>query len=374
MPRAIETPGILNMKYAIEFIVLAMTVAVAAFVFDVMPRSGESGYFGKLQALVSGDRDDAEEDDSDETGTVDVVDGDIAVNLPWQIQQQAGIEVIILEQAALAPVIPASGKVVDIRPLLEFRSRYRAAESEKQIAESALLASRQDHERLRVLHGEASNISERQLQQAKAQWLADQALVNARLREKEDIRGEAVQAWGEELVRWALEDNEVFGKLMTNEYLLLLVTLRDGRTLPDNAGTAQVSRGNGPEAQEAFYISPALHADALIQGETHYFYTPAGRLRTAMRVDVRIPTDDAPIPGVTVPADSIIWYVDRPWVYLQKDSETFVRRALVNYREGRDGWFVEEGVSAGERLVLHGAQMLLSEEFRWSIPDEDDNL
>jgi hypothetical protein len=50
-----------------------------------------------------------------------------------------------------------------------------------------------------------------------------------------------------------------------------------------------------------------------------------------------------------------------------------LRRDLDVYTVTREGWIVKQGFHAGEQIVLHGAQMLLSEEFRWSIPDEDDD-
>ena len=37
------------------------------------------------------------------------------------------------------------------------------------------------------------------------------------------------------------------------------------------------------------------------------------------------------------------------------------------------GWFVEDAVAPGEKLVVAGAQMLFAEEFRWQIRDEDDD-
>jgi hypothetical protein len=60
-------------------------------------------------------------------------------------------------------------------------------------------------------------------------------------------------------------------------------------------------------------------------------------------------------------------------VYVQLDDERFVRRALASYRENGDEWFVSGALDPGDRIVVTGAQMLLSEELRSQIPEERDD-
>jgi hypothetical protein len=69
----------------------------------------------------------------------------------------------------------------------------------------------------------------------------------------------------------------------------------------------------------------------------------------------------------------VIWYAGRQWVYIKVSDELFVRRALRTNHETARGWLTRDGFSAGELVVIAGGQMLLSEEFRWQIPEEDDD-
>jgi hypothetical protein len=91
-----------------------------------------------------------------------------------------------------------------------------------------------------------------------------------------------------------------------------------------------------------------------------------------MRLDVWIPAGAQPRRGVEVPGSAVIWHADRPWVYVRTGADLFVRKMLTGHEETRDGWFVGEGLGAGDEIVVAGAQMLYSEEFRARIPDEDE--
>jgi len=356
------------MKFITGIIILTLIIIVSAFVINFLPDE-EKNYIDKSHELISNDG-----SDKNIRAGVEMIEGNIAVRLPEHIQLQTGIETISLEPASYVYEQHTFGEVVNIQPLLEFRSRYNSIQSNKKIAESALLASKQEYDRSQLLHNEASNISDLQLQQAKSKWMSDSAQVQAKMKEMEDVRNEAMQVWSQSIVDWALNDSDIFKELISGEQVFLLITLGSGQVLPSDIKTILVNRnGNREDAQEAFYISPSAHTDVLSQGETYYFHTRAEKLRSGMRLDAWIPANDVPVQGVNIPSSAVIWYVDKPWVYLKKDSETFVRQPLINYKENREGLFVEEGISAGDRVVVHGGQMLLSEEFRWSLPNEDDN-
>ena len=155
------------MKVITTIIILTLIIVISAFAISLIPGKKEQDYeLAPSKTAVTKD------DNSDGIRTnVEIIEGNIAVHLPENIQQQAGIEVITLEQASHVSEQHTFGEVVNIQPLLEFRSRYNSIQSDKKIAESALLASKQEYDRSQLLHNEASNISDLQLQQAKSKWI-----------------------------------------------------------------------------------------------------------------------------------------------------------------------------------------------------------
>lgn len=302
------------------------------------------------------------------------VGGANAVRLSGEEQKQTGLQVLRLQASTHRSESLAAGRVLEIAPLLELRTAYGEARGELAMARAAATASSLEAKRLRTLHRDDGNISTRELEQADARAAADQAHVAAARRKLDDIAARATQQWGARLAAMALQDGSgLFARLLDQREVLLLVTLRRDETLPQAVHSIQAGpTGDRRGARRAMLISAAPGTDPVSQGETYYFHCDAQRLRTGMRLDAWIPRPGKPRQGVEVPGSAVLWYANRLWVYVRSGNDLFVRRPLTQYEETADGWFVSEGVDAGEQVVVRGGQMLLSEEFRAVIPSEDD--
>jgi len=77
--------------------------------------------------------------------------------------------------------------------------------------------------------------------------------------------------------------------------------------------------------------------------------------------------------GVLVPTDAVVQWQGLAWAYVQHGPGTFVRVPVDASHPTSGGWLVTSGVAAGDTVVVRGAQLLLSEEFRSrvSVGDED---
>jgi hypothetical protein len=88
-------------------------------------------------------------------------------------------------------------------------------------------------------------------------------------------------------------------------------------------------------------------------------------------VDVWIAGTDT-LRAVRVPERAVVWYGGRPWVYVEIQTGRFARRDVGQSRPQGPDRLVEAGLDPGMPLVVVGAQLLLSEEMRSNIPDEED--
>ena len=328
-----------------------------------------------LPGKYATDHDDDDDDERTGQSSVSIIDGQVAVRIDQETQVQANIQTTRLETSEHNNEIHAYTRVLDIQPLLDWWSRYRAIQTEREIAGTSVQISRQEFERLKLLRSEASNISERQLQQARLQWMNDQSSLDTTRDKLKDISIQLIQGWGNELADKLMNDEAFAKKLFERTSVLLLVILEGNTDLPDNTGTILINERDSDrkQAQEAYYVSLASFPDNQIHGRTYLFHTPTSSLRTGVYLDAWIPAGNETTTGIYIPPEAVIWYADRPWVYIKSGDETFLRRDLDEYTITRSGWFVQQGFEDGELIVLRGAQMLLSEEFRWSIPDEDDD-
>jgi hypothetical protein len=289
-------------------------------------------------------------------------------------QKAGGLVAEPLKAVSFQPETLGYAKVLDIHPLLELRVRYRAARSDAEVAAAALGLAEKNRARLRELH-RAEIIAGRELVQAEAQWQSDRAREAAARRLMGEIRREADHGFGAELAHLALDgDTALFEDLAAHRRLLLLVALPSGAVLPSRNAALFVARDlDRAHAAQAEPISPAPRTDELVQGETWFFHTTGEHFRAGMRLHAWVPAGGGTRRGVVIPPSAVVWQAGKPWAYKRVGEDGFVRTEIAAHKEGGGGWFVERGFAPGESVVVTGGQLLLSEEFRGQIPDEDDD-
>ena len=128
---------------------------------------------------------------------------------------------------------------------------------------------------------------------------------------------------------------------------------------------------------QAKFISEAALTDNTIQGKTYDYHVPAGNLRTNMRVSARLDTQGKVTTGVIVPHQAVVWYANQAWVYQKVGPEKFVRR-LINTdveieSEAISGWYNTVDIAENDEVVVSGAQLLLSEELKYQIQNENED-
>jgi multidrug efflux pump subunit AcrA (membrane-fusion protein) len=65
---------------------------------------------------------------------------------------------------------------------------------------------------------------------------------------------------------------------------------------------------------------------------------------------------------VIVPPEAVVRREGAAWAYAQRDAEKFERIGLALDKRLNQGWFVGKGLAPGDKVVVNGAQQLLSEE------------
>ena len=76
--------------------------------------------------------------------------------------------------------------------------------------------------------------------------------------------------------------------------------------------------------------------------------------------------------GVVIPSSAVVWYAGTPWAYFKEVDNQFIRKPISAEAEVDTGWF-NSTFDADSVVVVKGAQLLLSEEFKYLIKNENDD-
>ncbi len=371
------------MKNFIRFIIVAIIFLIITWLL-LEKTSFMSSFFGEnfeiSELEEDGDSNNDEEkdfsDDDDDDVPLRLVQKNdlIYVNLNAQQQFISGLKTEVVKIQEFREEILAYANVISLEELQKDKSAYELIIADIEIAKINLANTTNVYKNLKELNSRTDNVSSRKLLEAKVLKDLDASKLNRLKISLTNHQNSMTQKWGKELVEIVLFDkSDLYQDLLGFKQSLILLSLKPNQTMPENIKTVFINKNNNRlEAREASLISASNVINSSIQGESFYLHTDSKNLRPGMRLNVWIPKNERYLHGVVVPDSSIIWHLGVPWAYVQEYDEYFIKKALVNPIDTGSGWFVSENFTPGDKVVVEGAQLLLSEEFRNFIPDEDD--
>jgi hypothetical protein len=277
--------------------------------------------------------------------------GEVIITLDAETQKVMGLQTAPLATRQLEPEVKGYGRVLDPAPLSTLTAEVASART-------TALASQKELERLKVLAGQ-NNASARALETAEAAAQRDTALA-------ESAWQRLLAAWGKGVVDRA--DLPAFVQsLAAGETALVQINLPPGDALQSPPATARLvtlAENGAPIAAQL--VGPAPAVDPQMQGQGFLFLVKPAQPRFApgAAVTALLPLPGDAQSGVSVPRDAVLRFNGATWVYLQTGEDKFQKVEVALERPMESGWFVHEGLKAGDKVVTVGAQQLLSEELK----------
>lgn len=166
--------------------------------------------------------------------------------------------------------------------------------------------------------------------------------------------GELVQA-GQELIE-------------LTSYEAPLVRVPAPAELRSAPATMVFTRAGGGPRMRGTLVGAATEADPLTHRAAWLYRVPddGSTLRPGTAVTAYAAVG-AVRRGVVIPAQAVIQWDALLWAYVEREPGRFVRVRLAGGESVPGGWLVEHDFAAGDRVVITGAEQLLSEEFRARI-------
>lgn len=282
--------------------------------------------------------------------------GESVVTLDREAQQRIGLRDTLLVVRGASQELLAYGQIVDPSSLV-------ALDGDLSAAEATVLASRAVFERAKTLR-QSEVFSQADLEAAEAHYRADES----RRRQAEQ---QMAADWGEWISAQSPADRHVLiERIAERKIALARVSLPAGESArPQVVNTWIEVLGQESKTLKPTRILDAPSSDPRTPGPSYFLqFAPVGfSVKPGDAVSARFPEAAAPLRGLIVPRDAAIRYVGQVWAYVRVGPEQFARRAVSTKQPTVNGWLVSSGFASGERLVVVGAQALLSEEFKSQI-------
>jgi hypothetical protein len=289
-----------------------------------------------------------------------VENGETVLTLDAPTQKRLGLEVITLTARKSRRQVTAPAVVLPAQDLATFRNNTLAAQAQVQKSRIDADVARKEYARLSALFDQNHNVSEKSLESAGGTVQADEA--DVRTGEQQLALQESIvqQQWGGPVARWVAEGSPELQQVLAQRDLLVQMTLPESARLwPPKIISLEITAG----AQiRASFVSSLPRVDPRVQGQSFLYLAPAHTgLAPGVNLVARLSIGN-PMQGLILPTSAVVWSEGKAWVYQQTAPDRFTRRAIATDSPVENGLFIGSGLAPGDKVVIQGAQTLLSEE------------
>jgi multidrug efflux pump subunit AcrA (membrane-fusion protein) len=284
------------------------------------------------------------------------------VTLDVDTQSRLGIHLASLTRSSHRSEFGAPAVVLSAQDLIDLRNSYLNARAKADKGRLNMDASQREYDRIKALYQDNQNASQKSLQAAEVALRSNEVDLQSAEQELRLIEDTASQRWGDVVASWLEKGSPHFDLLLQQTEFLVQVTLpTDDRLSAPQQATLEASQGQRVSAE---LVSRFPRVDSSIQGRSFLYLTRARDwLLPGVTLTARLPAGKA-LSGVTIPESAVVWWQGKAWAYVQTASDHFERREVPTDAAVPNGWFVANGFSGGEKVVVTGAQALLSAELR----------
>lgn len=318
----------------------------------------------------------AHEDEIELPNRVTEKDGVNRVVLSDATQNNSGIKTSSIKPIVFQGEIKSYGNVVSIDGLIEAKAQYLNLTAELNLSNASYTQNQAQYLRLKSLNDDDKNVSDRAVQEALALVNADLAKRSATTQQIKQLKESTQLKWGDALAQLIFSTSlpAHLQRLLDQKNVLIQVSLPLNTLAPKLGSSIQISPLNAnAQLIRADYVSASPQSDQAGYGKTFYYSAPADVLRIGMRVNAEIdPNKNDAKQGVAIPNSAVVWYAGSAWAYFKQDSDHFVRKPIATDIEIEEGWFNQD-IAPDSMIVTNGAQLLLSEEFKSQIKNENED-
>jgi len=267
------------------------------------------------------------------------------VTLDVETQERIGLKMELPTPIQWQPEVKGYGLVIDAATLT-------VAVADLESARAAAEVSRKEYDRQKTLAAQ-NNASARALETAKAASTHDGLTF-------ESVLAKFKLDWGSALAEGG---GKSLSEVVSGMSALVRVDLPGGETLPAPPASARIiALTDETKSVSGTFAGATDGVNPQTQSQSFFFLVKNQPLTPGAAVTGYLKISGDAISGVVVPASAILRHEGRGWAYVQTATNQFVRVEIPRDRLVENGWFVSEHLSATNRVVVTGAQTILSAE------------
>ena len=291
--------------------------------------------------------------------------GEQVIAIDSATQAKSGMRVAALKANTTPLEQQAYATVLSVLDLSDARNAYVSVKAQLEKTQASLNLARKDYQRLDQLHNDDRNVSDKVFQAGAAALKTEEANVYAAQTAAQSAANTVAQRYGDVITAWLVNNTPTLKRVLQQQDVLIQVTY------PVSASNITAPRTIRIQSGENVFVTANLVArsprlDPRIQGISYFYIAPAQMLVPGMNVLAFLPTKNE-AQGVVVPQSAVVWWQGKAWIYVQKDGDRFARREISTDQPIENGFVVRSGLTANDRVMVDGAQLMLSEEFRSQI-------
>ena len=290
--------------------------------------------------------------------------------------KNSGIEIQLISESKERSLYSSYGYVVNLKSLFNYKTNYLNLVSEINKLNIQFKEEREHFKKLKLLNEDNKNISDSAIHKKEIEINNHHHNLKIQINNKNNLLQVIEQEWGKLFKELLISpEKSLLKDIFNSETKLLKIIIPNNKVQKSPPLSLMVSSFNQPKNKfEASFISNAPFSDGDIQGRSYFYLTSSINLIMGSKINSYVQiAEDINVKKYFIPKSAIVWSDGKPWVYEALNNNLFFRHSLFQMEEVDNGWIVEFDKMPPIKIVSKGTQLLLSEEYKHLITNENED-
>lgn len=299
------------------------------------------------------------------------------IRLTEKIVNNSGIETAKIYSSNKQSSFSNYGIVQATDTLIDLKNIYDRLMQEINTLKNQLLTEEKKYLAFAELNEDEKNISDQVLLEQQTIVNNLKVTIEKKAILKKNLKQKVLTQWGQkfyDVVSGSTKDKDLVA-LVSGSARLVKITIpssESGRFIPKSIIFSPI---NGSDEIDGIFIDKAPTIEPSILGQTYFYLIQSTEIRIGSKlIGFYFQKNDKEINLFEVSDTSVVWSNGTPWVYIEQEPHLFIKKPVVLENEINRGWLISaELLSPNDSVVIKGAQLLLSEEFKYQIKNENED-